>query len=280
MIIYVICCDFSVISGLLSVVSSIYHLICCNNGCYWILWQFANQFWYPRAGIFFVRITSTFNMLQSFLRYVYCLSSSASIVWRVKLILQFYMSFYLTGRIGALICSTNCFFVGEFLDKFYWNREGNGFSWESSWGTEISSSYMYAYHPITYMLFYWQYMDVPQEELSGHQPLSTDWPVHGLIEFQNVTMRYKPSLPAALHDVTFTIEGGTQVRTHKAWNSLLHSLHSFIWFCVWNWWSQRLVLLIVHLYSIRLELLEEQVLENLVSWMPFSASSQYVVGGF
>lgn len=57
-------------------------------------------------------------------------------------------------------------------------------------------------------------MDVPQEELSGHQPLSTDWPLHGLIEFQNVTMRYKPSLPAALRDVTFTIEGGTQVRTH------------------------------------------------------------------
>lgn len=57
-------------------------------------------------------------------------------------------------------------------------------------------------------------MDVPQEELNGYQCLSPDWPFSGLIEFQNVTMRYKPSLPAALHDITFTIAGGTQVRAH------------------------------------------------------------------
>lgn len=55
-------------------------------------------------------------------------------------------------------------------------------------------------------------MDVPQEELCGYQSLSPDWPFQGLIEFQNVTMRYKPSLPTALHDINFTIEGGTQVR--------------------------------------------------------------------
>lgn len=58
-------------------------------------------------------------------------------------------------------------------------------------------------------------MDVPQEQLGGHQSVGTDWPLIGLIEFQNVTMRYKPSLPAALHDLTFKIAGGTQVMAYR-----------------------------------------------------------------
>ncbi|KAH9715831.1 multidrug resistance-associated protein 11 [Citrus sinensis] len=73
-----------------------------------------------------------------------------------------------------------------------------------------------------------EYMDVPQEELCGYQSLSPDWPFQGLIEFQNVTMRYKPSLPAALHDINFTIEGGTQVgivgRTGAGKSSILNAL--------------------------------------------------------
>lgn len=54
-------------------------------------------------------------------------------------------------------------------------------------------------------------MDIPQEELRGSQPLKLDWPLQGLIQFQNVTMRYMASLPPALDGVTFTILGGTQV---------------------------------------------------------------------
>lgn len=54
-------------------------------------------------------------------------------------------------------------------------------------------------------------MDVPQEELNGCQILNPDWPFEGHIEFQNVTLKYMPSLPAALHNLTFTIAGGTQV---------------------------------------------------------------------
>ncbi|KAK1557413.1 hypothetical protein Q3G72_024236 [Acer saccharum] len=73
-----------------------------------------------------------------------------------------------------------------------------------------------------------EYMDVPQEELSGHQSLNPNWPFQGLIEFQNVTMRYKPSLPAALRDITFTIVGGTQVgiigRTGAGKSSVLNAL--------------------------------------------------------
>lgn len=54
-------------------------------------------------------------------------------------------------------------------------------------------------------------MDVPQEELHGYQQLDPEWPLQGQIEFQNVTLRYIPSLPAALKDVSFIIPGGMQV---------------------------------------------------------------------
>ncbi|XVF24656.1 hypothetical protein REPUB_Repub13aG0145900 [Reevesia pubescens] len=73
-----------------------------------------------------------------------------------------------------------------------------------------------------------QYMDVPQEELHGFQSLNSSWPFQGVIEFQNVTMKYMPSLPAALNDITFTIAGGTQVgivgRTGAGKSSVLNAL--------------------------------------------------------
>ncbi|ONI16445.1 hypothetical protein PRUPE_3G098500 [Prunus persica] len=73
-----------------------------------------------------------------------------------------------------------------------------------------------------------EYMDVPQEELHGSQSLHPSWPYQGQIEFQNVTLRYKPSLPAALRDISFTIEGGMQVgfigRTGAGKSSVLNAL--------------------------------------------------------
>lgn len=54
-------------------------------------------------------------------------------------------------------------------------------------------------------------MDIPQEELHGTKLLDPDWPFQGQIEFINVTLKYMPSLPAALHDLTFIVVGGTQV---------------------------------------------------------------------
>ncbi|KAJ6346888.1 hypothetical protein OIU76_003553 [Salix suchowensis] len=56
-----------------------------------------------------------------------------------------------------------------------------------------------------------QYMDIPQEEFRGSQSLNLDWPFQGTIEFQNVTMRYMPSLPPALHGISFTVPGGMKV---------------------------------------------------------------------
>ncbi|XP_073010335.1 ABC transporter C family member 13 isoform X3 [Typha latifolia] len=73
-----------------------------------------------------------------------------------------------------------------------------------------------------------EYMDVPQEELQGSQCLGPNWPTEGKIEFEHVTLRYKPALPAALKDVSFSIAAGTQVgivgRTGAGKSSVLNAL--------------------------------------------------------
>ncbi|KZV22614.1 ABC transporter C family member 13-like [Dorcoceras hygrometricum] len=74
-----------------------------------------------------------------------------------------------------------------------------------------------------------QYMDIPREELSGTgHSLDPTWPSQGEIEFRNVTLRYMPSLPPALSDVSFTICGGTSVgivgRTGAGKSSILNAL--------------------------------------------------------
>ncbi|KAJ8755380.1 hypothetical protein K2173_019178 [Erythroxylum novogranatense] len=77
-----------------------------------------------------------------------------------------------------------------------------------------------------------QYMDIPQEELGGCQSLNPNWPRQGLIEFQHVTMQYLPSLPPALHNVTFQIPGGMQVgivgRTGAGKTSVLNALFRLV----------------------------------------------------
>ncbi|KAL6144938.1 hypothetical protein ACLB2K_055628 [Fragaria x ananassa] len=73
-----------------------------------------------------------------------------------------------------------------------------------------------------------EYMEVPQEEVHGLQSLNCNWPYQGRIEFQNVTLRYKPSFPAALCDISFTIDGGMHVgivgRTGAGKSSVLNAL--------------------------------------------------------
>lgn len=60
-----------------------------------------------------------------------------------------------------------------------------------------------------------QYMDIPQEESRGSLLVRPDWPFRGHIEFEHVTLRYKPMLPAALNDVSFNISAGMQVSTMR-----------------------------------------------------------------
>ncbi|KAG7036545.1 ABC transporter C family member 13 [Cucurbita argyrosperma subsp. argyrosperma] len=80
-----------------------------------------------------------------------------------------------------------------------------------------------------------QYIDIPQEDLDGCRCLDSEWPYQGRIEFQNVTLRYKPSLPAALRDISFTILGGAQVgiigRTGAGKSSILNSLFRLMPIC-------------------------------------------------
>ncbi|XP_052108530.1 ABC transporter C family member 13 isoform X2 [Arachis duranensis] len=73
-----------------------------------------------------------------------------------------------------------------------------------------------------------QYMDIPQEEQGGCLNVNPDWPNLGVIEFQNVTLKYMPSLAPAICNLSFTIAGGTQVgiigRTGAGKSSVLNAL--------------------------------------------------------
>jgi ABC-type multidrug transport system fused ATPase/permease subunit len=61
------------------------------------------------------------------------------------------------------------------------------------------------------ILLFVQYIGIPQEELQGSESPPRSWPKEGSIEFEHVTMRYKPELPPALSDVSFLIASGMQV---------------------------------------------------------------------
>ncbi|KAL8042899.1 hypothetical protein ABFX02_09G082600 [Erythranthe guttata] len=73
-----------------------------------------------------------------------------------------------------------------------------------------------------------QYMNIPQEKLTGENAIDSNWPSKGEIQFQNVTLRYMPTLPPALFDVTFNIHGGSRIgivgRTGAGKSSILNIL--------------------------------------------------------
>ena len=54
------------------------------------------------------------------------------------------------------------------------------------------------------------------------------WPVHGKIEFTDVSMRYRPFLPPSIENLTFTVQPGMKVgiigRTGAGKSSILQIL--------------------------------------------------------
>jgi len=109
-----------------------------------------------------------------------------------------------------------------------------------------------------------KYMDIPQEELRGSQSLNLDWPFQGTIEFQNVMMRYMPSLPPALRGISFTVPGGMKVSAHIVILRLVLTIaqHAYDFVFELKFSNVRFSCYVVKLN--RLELLGEQVLANLV----------------
>jgi ATP-binding cassette, subfamily C (CFTR/MRP), member 10 len=81
---------------------------------------------------------------------------------------------------------------------------------------EVTQRILYSYSSsMSLALIVWwclQYIGIPQEELQGSEPPPRSWPTEGKIEFEHVTLKYKPELPPALSDVSFLIASGMQVR--------------------------------------------------------------------
>lgn len=66
-------------------------------------------------------------------------------------------------------------------------------------------------------LWTWQYMDVPEENDQSDHEVSPSWPVEGAVNFNHVSLIYRPGLPLALNDVSFFI----QPREHVSYRSQL-----------------------------------------------------------
>ncbi|KAJ1258328.1 hypothetical protein BS78_10G066900 [Paspalum vaginatum] len=80
-----------------------------------------------------------------------------------------------------------------------------------------------------------EYVGIPQEELQGSESPPRSWPTEGKIEFEHVTLKYKPELPPALSDVSFLIASGMQVgiigRTGAGKSSILNALFRLVPIC-------------------------------------------------
>lgn len=117
------------------------------------------------------------------------------------------------GGPGFIICST-CGIVAEWLlNHLYRDRKGNDLRGKGWRGNPKNHFYSYSSSISLALIVWWclQYIGIPQEELQGSEPPPRSWPTEGKIEFEHVTLKYKPELPPALSDVSFLIASGMQV---------------------------------------------------------------------
>ncbi|PIA50779.1 hypothetical protein AQUCO_01200196v1 [Aquilegia coerulea] len=78
------------------------------------------------------------------------------------------------------------------------------------------------------------YMELPSEAsdvIESNRPLP-GWPSSGLIQFENVILRYRPELPPVLHDLSFTVSPSEKVgivgRTGAGKSSILNALFRIV----------------------------------------------------
>jgi ABC-type bacteriocin/lantibiotic exporter with double-glycine peptidase domain len=45
--------------------------------------------------------------------------------------------------------------------------------------------------------------------------IASDWPAHGLVSFENVSVRYREGLPLVLRELTFTVQAGHRIGANQ-----------------------------------------------------------------
>ncbi|KAJ6035663.1 uncharacterized protein N7446_010423 [Penicillium canescens] len=77
-----------------------------------------------------------------------------------------------------------------------------------------------------------EYSDVPTEPTHSGDSVPPIWPSHGCIQVSNLSVRYAPDLPPALHDISFTINPAERIgvvgRTGSGKSSLILALFRFL----------------------------------------------------
>ena len=53
--------------------------------------------------------------------------------------------------------------------------------------------------------------DIPQESQTHTLEADGTWPSKGEVKFNNVTLKYRPTTPAVLKNLTFTVDPGTKI---------------------------------------------------------------------
>ena len=53
--------------------------------------------------------------------------------------------------------------------------------------------------------------EVPQESNDHEQEATKNWPAQGVVEFKNVTLKYRPTTDPVLKNLSFKIEPGMKV---------------------------------------------------------------------
>ena len=57
--------------------------------------------------------------------------------------------------------------------------------------------------------------------IEDNRPVS-NWPMHGVIQVENLVVRYRPELPPVISSLSFTTKAREKVRNYSVFNGILH----------------------------------------------------------